>query len=737
MVQDNNALILEISRQENRLVMSVFEKKELASTLRHYNELTISFTEINRLCQEIIFILNKVNKKGLLEAELINSLKKTGQLLWDQLLTRPIKDRLNTTPILDLVLSLDEGLIHIPWELLYTGKDFLCLRFNLGRLLRTKEKASPSQYRQNQTKHKMLILANPTDDLKSAYLEGIYLKKQFDRKRSEIGIDFKSTHIDALYVKKNLRDYDIVHFAGHCEYEPQNPKNNGWVLSDGRFTVRDILILGESLSLPTLIFSNACQSAKVASDLIDPDCQAKTYSLASAFLFSGVRLYIGTIRKIEDPISLTFAREFYARLISGRSVGACLRGARLKLIKEYGITAIPWTSYLLYGDPGFVLFKRPAKPIIPRLKRGIFLSKKRIAWFSLAIAIISLCVYLYIWLPTINPNTYALYLKSRRLFGQGKNYAVVTVSSRIIQNDPAFLAAYPLLADSYHKLGKRDLALKYYFEYARHSEKRKDKKNLASAYIGIGWIYQLEGEYPKAFDFYHKALSLSRENKDILNEATVLRRLAEWYTDKEEYDKALELLTKSSEINRVRQGAYEHKYNLACDYFDIGLVFINKDDYPAAEKFYEKSRVLFEKLKLDSELSDSYFNLGETYMYQKQYQKALDSYMKGLKVDQLHDNKLNMASDYIMIGELYMEMDNLSEAEKFFNKSVLISQQIDAPVELASTYYNLGLLYKQKGKKDKARKYLKQSQEIYRDIDTSDYQEVKQELLSLGDSDNP
>jgi len=728
---ESNALILEIFRQDQTLKMGVFEQKDIASTIRHYSQLSLSFLEIQKLCEDVVSILNKANKKGVLEPDLIPALKKTGQLLWDHLLARSIKDKLKTTIIKDLVLFLDEELINIPWELLYTGEDFLCLKFNLGRLVKSGGEVSPLQYRSLISKLKMLILANPTNDLKSAYLEGLYIKNQFDRRRSQMSIDFKSTYIDTLYVKKNLRDYDIVHFAGHCEYDAGDPKNTGWVLSDGRFTTQDILTLGETLALPALVFSNACHSAKVTSDLMEADYQQKTYSLASAFLFSGVRHYIGTILKIEDLVSRTFAKEFYSQLIRGESVGECMRLGRLRLIKEYGMNSTSWVSYLLYGDPTFILFRTKSKPPRLKLKRGLSLYKKRIMRFALALSIISIGIYLYLWLPTINPNTYLLFLKSRKLFFAGRNQEVISLCSRIIQKDPLFLAAYPLLADTYQRQGKKDEAIKYYFDYALNSEKKQDKKNLACAYIGIGWIYHLQGEYLKAFDFYEKAITLSRQTKDSLNEACALRKLAVWYIDQRDYDKALELLMKSSEINRSRQHLYEHRYNLACDYFDIGLVFINKDDFVTAREFYTKSLSLFEKLKLKNELSDYFFNLEEVYLYQKQYQKALDYYTRGIKIDEAQDNKLNLASDYNMLGELYVEMDNLGEAEKYFNQSLLICQKINAPPELASVCYNLGLLYKQRGKLNKARDYFRQAQEIYRLIDMSSYQEVKQELLNL------
>jgi len=731
---DYSALVLEILKQGQGLKMSVFEQGERAQTLRHYCELEVSWGEVDSLCQEVAGVLNRIDKNGKLAPVLVQRLEKSGQLLWDQLLTKAVKDRLKSTIIKDLVLSLDEELAGVPWELLYDGEEFLSLKFNLGRLIHTKEQLSPAQYRSHGGVLKMLILANPTGDLKSAYSEGVYIKNNFDRKRKEVVINFKSTSIDKLYVKKNLRDYDIVHFAGHCEYDSQYTQNTGWVLSDSRFTAEDILTLGQTLPLPTLIFSNACYSAKAASVITEGACHEKNYSLASAFLFSGVRHYIGTIWKIEDPLSLIFANEFYTQLIRGNSVGASLRLARLRLIKERGISAISWASYILYGDPGFTFFKAKEKPRVTKSKADKRLYKKCLIGFAFFLLIISLISFLYLRLPAINPSDYLIFSGAQKLSGNGKNEEVIERCNRLIKRNPFFLPAYPLLAQTYERLGKKELALKCYFDYLRYSEKRQDKNNLASAYINLAWAYQGQGDYQKAFDFYDKALALSRENKDMLNEAIVLRKLAVWYIDNENYDKAMELLMKSSEINRQKEYSSQHRYNLACDYFDIGLVFVNKEDFKAAREFYEKSYRLLEKMKLKSELSDSYFNLGEIYLFEKKYQKALDCYMRGLKIDQLQGNKPNLAGDYNMIGELYVEMDNFKDAERFFNDAVLLAQEIGLRPELAAGYYNLGALYKKLGRKNKAKEYLREAQGIYYATDKNRYQEIKEEILSLNPS---
>jgi len=726
---DTNSLVLEIFKQDSGFKMSLYERNELVSTLRHYNYCKVSLVEVNKLREDITFILNKADKNGNLHVDLYDRLIKNGQLLWNSLLSRPVKDKLKYASVQNLTLSIDEELIDIPWELLHDGNNFLCLKFSLGRLVRTEEEGLKPRYRSSPSVPKMLILANPTNDLKGAYSEGVSIKNQFDRKRQNIRIDFKSTYIDKMYVKKNIGDYDIVHYAGHCEFDPDNSGRGGWVLSDGNFASEDILNLSSSVTLPSLLFSNACYSAK--SLPVDTDYHKKNYSFASAFLFSGVRHYIGSMQKLEDSASLIFAKEFYGQLIYGRSIGESLRQARLKLAKFQGPGSVHWSSYLLYGDPNFVLFKGSFKNTPPQIKKSILKNRKFIWFIISALTILLICSFLFIFLPSLNPSSYFTYSKSQNLFLKGNNEEVIKLTRGITEKDPNFLAAYPLLADTYQRIGDRDNALKYYFEYILYSEKRQDKVNLASAYIGIGWIYYLQGEYKKAFDFYNKGLILSRENKDKLNEADVMGKMAVWYMDKKDYDLALELLTKSSEINRARQHIHKHKYNLACDYFNIGLLFADKGDYAAAREFYDKSFKLFSSMKMRHELSDYYYNIGEIYAFQKEYLKALEYYRKGFKIDESLGHKPNIAGGYNMIGELYVEMDDRVEAEKCFTRALSVAEEINFRPEIASAHYNLGLLYKSLGKKNKARENFRVAEEICASIDPRKYQEIKEELLSL------
>ncbi|HNW39774.1 MAG TPA: tetratricopeptide repeat protein [Candidatus Omnitrophota bacterium] len=722
-------LILEVFQQDDSLKMGLFNQGQTAPTLRHYSQVGVSYAELKQLSLEMVGVLNCSPKDQASKLQQLKNLQKTGQLFWDQLLSRSIKTKLKESQSCALTLFLDEELIHIPWELIFDGENFLGLKFSLGRLVRSKGESTAPQYRNLTDSLKMLVLADPNGDLKSAYLEGLNIKNQFSHKTRRVQLDFKSTNIGKHYVKKNICDYDIVHFAGHCEFDKSQINECGWVLSDGVFKTDDILKMGQSCSLPALVFSNACNSAQVNPALIDSEYQRTNYGMASAFLFAGVRHYVGAIRKIEDKASLIFAREFYFRLISGISLGESLRLARLKLVKEEGLASLHWVNYLLYGDPGFIFF-RLGHSKESKIKAKL-IYKKAAQKIGLALIFMGVLIFLAFWLPKINPTKLYLFLQASSEYRQGNNQKVIDLGRQIINEDQDYLGIYPIIANAYERMGNKEKALKYYFDYVFKSEKFNNQAHLVQAYIKLGWFYQNDGQFEKAKELYEKAINLSRQLPNKQNRALALRKLAVWYIDKGNYDQALDLLTKSVAINLDYPNKYENIKNLACDYFDIGLVFANKNDYEAAKNFYGKSLKLFEKLKLNNELSDCYFNLGEICLFQKQYQSALNYYSKGLKLDQQHNNKVNLACGLNMIGELYLEIDDLEKAEDYFKQSIGLASQIESRLDLANANYNLGLLYKKRGRKNLAREYWRKAQEIYRSVDTGEYENIRKELLDL------
>jgi CHAT domain-containing protein len=154
--------------------------------------------------------------------------------------------------------------------------------------------------------------------------------------------------------------FDIVHFAGHAGFDPIDPKRRGLLCSDGNFlTGNDLTDLS---TLPTLVFLNACQSARIRkaeANRQDPvfnttrrQQMVQTVSVAEAFLRGGLKLFLGTYWPVGDDAAMNFSSVFYTNIIEQKPIGVAVHKAR-EAVEQRG--DIDWADYMLYGDARFAL----------------------------------------------------------------------------------------------------------------------------------------------------------------------------------------------------------------------------------------------------------------------------------------------------------------------------------------------------------------------------------------------
>lgn len=345
------------SLEADRLKLSSFERiKGEERTIHHYVDIKVSLEEINRLCREVTSLLNRANKRGRVSKEILKQLQSAGQLLFDAVLNEDAKKKLRQTKAKDLIVRIDDNLVHIPWELLFDGEHFLCQRFSMGRIVSTRQAVSESLSRSVARPLKMLILADPRGDLPMSLEEGKKVRDELDADPDLINANLKAEEVTVEFVKSKLRDFDIVHYAGHADYDAKDPSRSGWLLSDGKFTSADIRAMVGGKPLPALVFSNGCQSGQTEQWQVKDNYEEEIFGLANAFLLAGVQHYIGTFWDILDTPSADFALAFYREMLAGRSTGEAIRLARMELIDKYGEDTIVWASYMLYGDPTFTYF---------------------------------------------------------------------------------------------------------------------------------------------------------------------------------------------------------------------------------------------------------------------------------------------------------------------------------------------------------------------------------------------
>lgn len=302
-----------------------------------------------RLAASIAALLNRATRWGDADQGSRELLRQHGELLFDTVLPASIKAALrqaqHRTPAATLSIVAAPGLLGIPWELMHSGDRFLGIAFAMGRVARglQAEVALPRA----SAARSALVVCDPRGDLIGSYYEGLTLR---DRLGERLEADLRSTEVGLDEVRRLLREYDIVHFAGHAERTDANEDGpeRGWWLHDGVLGPAAIRELSGGRRFPRLIFSNACRSAGEALTL-----RMGTAGLAAAFLQAGVEHYIGTVHDVPDEPASLFALTFYDALLGapGAGIGEAMRIAREVLAERYGPESIYWASWVLYGHP--------------------------------------------------------------------------------------------------------------------------------------------------------------------------------------------------------------------------------------------------------------------------------------------------------------------------------------------------------------------------------------------------
>lgn len=608
------ALFLDVSIKQDKLGVSISDED---TPFYQYEEISFNLKEIESLCSEVRLLLNKSNTSGQLSPGLLQELKKVCLMLYDRLLSTRVKGRLKKAECENLVLRLDERLVFIPWELLFNGEDFMCLAFNVGRRVITTQPLTDQIQRQPGFPLKMLILADPVGDLPEARKEVKNIRDQLDCNREVLAVSAKTGAITVDYVTRHMRDFDFIHFAGHTDYEENQPSLSGWRLSDGQFSAAQIEKMRGGSPFPLLIFLNSCQSAHVSCENVKDGYEQKCFGLIHAFLTAGIRHYIGTLWEIPDSVGLIIASEFYGCIKEGAAIGEALRQARRKAMKEFGEENIVWAGYVLYGDPKYAPFPRGLKSSTQKSSVRIFSPK---AIFKMIIGVLGvLFITGSVWLGLREKK--GLTFSTKNIFGllqnrnsrhseerrdeesqlfkishdrltqltlpsPGDSIELASLKHRLAEapkaNDPALAAqaAYDL-AD---KLKER-LLEKMIFSTGEQNTGQSDPA-ITDSYFRLIDLYHTAQQYADQINNYRLAAYA------LLGTAEVNRWRREYHAAIGNYEKAVELLASI----KNRQGS--DNFSLVTAYIDLAQLYaLQSLDFIKAEESLNKIPALLKTIQ--------------------------------------------------------------------------------------------------------------------------------------------
>ena len=252
-----------------------------------------------------------------------------------------------------LVVIHDAESSKLPWETLRCDGRTMALDGGMSRKYLLSGESSIGKWREKRRLDEqldILLVVNPTGDLDGAERECDIIQGLID--------DLPSVNVHTIRGKAATRErllqefqsgnYDIVHYAGHAEFDKNDVSQSGILCSDEKtLSGADLAVMGD---LPALVFFNACESGRVRSVPKTPKRLQQSVSFAEAFLRGGIANFIGTYWPVGDESAEEFAKTFYRDVVNGSAIGDALKNGR-GAVRETG--SYDWADYIHYGDPDF------------------------------------------------------------------------------------------------------------------------------------------------------------------------------------------------------------------------------------------------------------------------------------------------------------------------------------------------------------------------------------------------
>jgi pimeloyl-ACP methyl ester carboxylesterase len=294
-----------------------------------------------------------------------------------------------------IVLTLDATTARVHWEMIarsdlradsktadtghFESDHFLGTSYGLTRQLRTTFAPAPEPPPPPKRIIKVLIVADPAADapLEGAQAEAEEVAATFET-FNEVYAELTghTVQVQRLFgpaeakrttvlKKLMLENFDVLHFAGHCVYDKDDPANSGWLFSlenDERLTANELKRIDR---VPKFIFSNACESG-ITPDRSEARNAGMAPSFAEAFFARGVANFICTAWPVDDEAARTFAHRFYSELLGLPPADGfaylhrAMREARKAIAVDLGGGSRTWGAYQHYGNPYFRFFQNPA-----------------------------------------------------------------------------------------------------------------------------------------------------------------------------------------------------------------------------------------------------------------------------------------------------------------------------------------------------------------------------------------
>lgn len=335
-----------------------------------------------------------------------------------------------------------------------------------------------------------------------------------------------------------------------------------------------------------------------------------------------------------------------------------------------------------------------------------------------------------------------------------------SLQNELKKNGPDSVQMRLLIAlSTQYQYSNNALARQYAEQAIRLGEERNAGRQLSRAYMHLGTLYAISGDYTSALKYDNMALQLSLAQNDSLAISDNYNGVANDYYDLGEYDEAYYYFTQAYRVGRLindslRMTIAMHnvgrvfkelgQYSKALEHMrisqrlsamiddeeglpysldEIGDVLLRKREYDSALQTLQRSLSLTRRQKIEVLEPRTLARIANAYRHKKDYTRALAYYDTTYRLHVRTNNTFGIAEVELGRGTILTEQGRYDEAIGYINKSLELARKSNARTLQLKCYNQLSRILEKKGDYQQSLSYFRQYKQLEDSLFSHDMQE--------------
>jgi signal transduction histidine kinase len=257
-----------------------------------------------------------------------------------------------------------------------------------------------------------------------------------------------------------------------------------------------------------------------------------------------------------------------------------------------------------------------------------------------------------------------------------------------------------------------------------------NKMNQSDCLYGIGYTHQRRNNYQEALDFFQQSIDLAEnfpEDIDPSKIARVYTQISSIYQVLGDYKKAFDNQMQSlliCEKNNILIVIANAQYNL-------GTIFFYQNQFERAREHYEKAKVICDQLEEERFSYSCLAALGSVNERLGEYKKSLEYNNKSLELAIKLNYKTGIAYSKGNIAVNYLNVNNFAIAEKYCKEAISIKLDLEDSYGAIGSKIDLSKVYINWNKPREAIIVLEQALELAKMVESKSRQSDIYKTLSI------